>query len=81
MEDQIILSRMKTGDKRAVLMFARANMNLSKAARLAYVSRQNMWYRLNKVKEKTGFDPFDFHDLARLVWAIEEERREYDRHN
>ena len=79
MDDRILLSAMKSGDKRAVLMFAKANMNLSKAARLAYVSRQNMWWRLNKVKQSTGFDPFVFHDLARLVRAIEEERERYDK--
>lgn len=78
MDDTAILSRIKTGDKRAVLMFAKANMNLSKAARLAYLSRQAIWYRLNRVKMNTGFDPFDFYDLAHLVRAIEEERRMYD---
>lgn len=76
--DQIILSLMSTGDKRAVMMFAKANMNLSKAARLAYLSRQSMWYRLNRVRKETGFNPFDFHDLARLVRAIEDERRMYE---
>lgn len=79
MDDAIILSRMKAGDKRVVLMFAKANMNLSKAARLAYLSRQAVWYRLNRVKQNTGFDPFDFFDLARLVRAIQEERRVYDK--
>ena len=73
-----ILSNLNTGDKRVIMVFANANMNLSKAARLAYLSRQAVWWRLNRVKRDTGFDPFEFHDLARLVRAIEEERREYD---
>ena len=77
--DEKILSLMSVGDKRVVLTFARANMNLSKAARLAYMSRQGMRYRLDKVRVETGFDPTDFHDLTRLVSAIEQERRDYDR--
>lgn len=78
MDDKTILSNLKTGDKRVILMFAKANMSVSKAARLAYLSRQAVWWRLNRVKRDTGFDPFEFHDLARLVRVIEEERREYD---
>ena len=78
MDDKTILSRMSAGDKRAVLMFANANMNLSKAARIAYISRQGMWYRLRRVRVETGFNPFEFHDLARLVRAIIDERNEYD---
>ena len=73
-----ILSNLNTGDKRVIMVFANANMNLSKAARLAYLSRQTVWWRLNRVKRDTGLNPFEFHDLARLVRAIEEERREYD---
>lgn len=79
MEDNVILSRMSAGDKRAVLMFAKANMNLSKAAKLAYLSRRSVYYRLNRVRNNTGFNPFVFHDLARLVRAVEEERERYDR--
>ena len=78
MDDKVILSAMQAGDKRAVLMFAKANMNLSKAARLAYISRQSMWRRLNCVRRDTGFNPFDFYDLTRLFRAIEDERRMYD---
>ena len=78
--DDKILSLMSVGDKRVVLTFARANMNLSKAARLAYMSRQGMKYRLENVRKNTGFNPMDFHDLCRLVNAIEKERDEYDRY-
>ena len=78
--DEKILSLMSVGDKRVVLTFARANMNLSKAARLAYMSRQGMRYRLENVRKNTGFNPMDFHDLCRLVNAIEKERDEYDRY-
>ena len=77
--DRQLLDRLSAGDKRVVLAFARANMNLSKAARLAYMSRQGMRYRLDKVRVETGFDSTDFHDLTRLVSAIEQERRDYDR--
>ena len=78
--DEKILRLMSVGDKRVVLTFARANMNLSKAARLAYMSRQGMRYRLENVRKNTGFNPLDFHDLCRLVNAIEKERDEYDRY-
>ena len=78
--DEKILSLMSVGDKRVVLTFARTNMNLSKAARLAYMSRQGMRYRLENVRKNTGFNPMDFHDLCRLVNAIEKERDEYDRY-
>ena len=80
MADEKILRLMSVGDKRVVLTFARANMNLSKAARLAYMSRQGMRYRLENVRKNTGFNPMDFHDLCRLVNAIEKERDEYDRY-
>lgn len=78
MDESKVLNLMTAGDKRAVMKFADANMNLSKAARLAYLSRRAVWYRLNKVRNNTGFDPYDFHDLAFLVQAIESERRRYD---
>ena len=78
--DRQLLDRLSAGDKRVVLAFARANMNLSKAARLAYMSRQGMRYRLENVRKNTGFNPMDFHDLCRLVNAIEKERDEYDRY-
>lgn len=78
MDERKVLSLMSSGDKRAVMKFADADMNLSKAARLSYLSRRAVWYRLNKVRNNTGFDPYRFHDLAFLVRAIQTERKEYD---
>ena len=80
MDDETILSGMSRGDKRVVMFFAKANMRVNEAARLAYLSRDSVKWRLNRVRNNTGYNPFEFHDLARLVRAIEDERRENDKH-
>jgi hypothetical protein len=77
--DEQILSIMSAAEKRCVMYLGKANMNVSKASRLAHMSRQGFLYRIKCVRNNTGFNPLDFHDLTRLVHAIEEERKEYDR--
>jgi len=77
--DEQILSRMSAAEKRVVMYLAKANMNVSKASRLAHMSRQGFAYRIKCIRNNTGFNPLDFHDLCRLVHAIEEERNAYDK--
>ena len=46
-----------------------ANMDLSKAARLLYVHRNTVLYRIEKIKQATGYDCTDFRQLAEL-WSL-----------
>ena len=46
-----------------------ANMDLSKAARLLYVHRNTVLYRIEKIKWATGYDCTDFRQLAEL-WNL-----------
>lgn len=51
--------------------FAEANLNVSKAAEVLYVHRNTMIYKLDKLKEKTGFDLREFKDSYVLYSLIE----------
>lgn len=46
--------------------FFECNMNASDAARKLYMHRNTIIYRLNKIKEVTGLDPFTFRDAVQL---------------
>lgn len=46
-----------------------ANMDISKAARLLYVHRNTMDYRIGKIKAATGYDCKDFRQLCQL-WKL-----------
>jgi carbohydrate diacid regulator len=47
-------------------------MNISKTAKKLYLHRNTITYHLNKIKETTGLDPFNFHDLVKLMKLAEE---------
>ena len=46
-----------------------ADMDISKAARLLYVHRNTVLYRIEKIKQATGYDCTDFRQLAEL-WNL-----------
>lgn len=46
-----------------------ANMDISKAARLLYVHRNTLVYRIGKIKAATGYDCTDFRQLCQL-WEL-----------
>lgn len=46
-----------------------ASMDISKAARLLYVHRNTLLYRIGKIKAATGHDCTDFRQLSQL-WKL-----------
>lgn len=54
---------------------ADCDMNIAKTSRELFMSRSNLVYHLEKIKEKTGFDPLRFWDLMKLVNACRHLRK------
>ena len=54
-------------DRAVLLSYADNNMNMSATARDSYLCRGSVEYHLNRVRQKTGLDPFKFHDLVELI--------------
>ena len=54
-------------DIQVVLTLANHNMNVSETSRSLYMHRNTVVYHIEKVKELTGLDPTNFHDLVELV--------------
>ena len=65
-------------DKRVVMAFADGRMKMKEAARKERYAYTTVIYHLTSVRAKTGLDPRNFHDLAQLVQAIKDERKEYE---
>jgi len=53
-----------------VIGFAEANLNVSLAAKLMFLHRNTMLYKLNKLKELTGFDLREFKDTYILYGLL-----------
>lgn len=47
--------------------FAANNMNVSKAARTSFLSRDSFVYHLDKIQDLLGLDPRNFYDLTELL--------------
>jgi carbohydrate diacid regulator len=47
--------------------YAHANMNVSVASEKVFRHRNTVEYHLEQVKKKTGLDPKNFFDLAKLM--------------
>ena len=47
--------------------YANNDMNELKTARNAYMARGTVGYHLNRIKERTGYNPRKFYDLVKLL--------------
>ena len=70
------MSKLNEIDKEVILAFAANNMNICKTASKVYLHRNTVAYRLNKIKDETGLNPFKFYDLLQLLRIIVEEQRQ-----
>lgn len=61
---------MKQAGKEVILTYADSNMNAYETARRLYRSSNSVLYQLQKVKEETGLDPRNFHELVKLVEMV-----------
>ena len=61
---------MKQAGKEVILAYADSNMNAYETARRLYRSSNSVLYQLQKVKEETGLDPRNFHELVKLVEMV-----------
>ncbi|USG64955.1 helix-turn-helix domain-containing protein [Brevibacillus ruminantium] len=50
--------------------FFDSNLNIGEAAKLLFIHRNTLIYRLAKIKERTGYDPQIFHDAVSLQLAV-----------
>ena len=55
--------------------YADAGMNVSGAARILCVSTDTIYHHLAQIKARTGLDPRNFWDLARLLGLRRKEDR------
>lgn len=65
---------MNDHEKEIILALAKCNMNVSEAARETYQHRNTVIYHIGQIKRKTGFDPYSFYDLSKLVEIAKEEK-------
>lgn len=56
-----------------VITFARHDMNVTDTARVMYLHRNTLVYRLDKITSDTGLNPRRFFDLVRLLMLTHEE--------
>lgn len=59
--------------RNVILALADCNMDVSKAARKVYMSRNGTVYYINQIKKITGKDPLNFFDLHDLVLCVKAE--------
>jgi len=70
---EISMNNLDESDISIINSMAENNMNISKVARQLNYSRNTIVYKLDKIDEKTGYDPKNFFDLRRLVDIIRTE--------
>ena len=58
--------------KEIILTYISCYMNISKTAKALHLHRNTVTYHLYKIREVTGLDPFNFHDLVKLMKLAEE---------
>ncbi len=54
--------------------YADAGMSITGAARILNLSNDTIYHHLNQIKSRTGLDPRNFWDLARLLGLRKEDR-------
>ena len=57
-------------DIECVMAYAKGNMRMTNASEILFMHRNSISYHLDKVKNKTGLDPRNFFDLAKLMECI-----------
>ena len=58
--------------RKTIRAMADADMNVAEAARLLYLHRGTVVYRLKQIHQQTGLDPYRFHDLCKLLKMCDE---------
>ncbi|MEW9672416.1 CdaR family transcriptional regulator [Ammoniphilus sp. 3BR4] len=51
-------------------VFFRCNLNIGASAKVLYIHRNTLNYRISKMKEVTGYDPLQFQDAVSLQLAL-----------
>ena len=64
---KVMFEKLTDMDIKILIAFADNDMNSSKAGRQQYMHRNSINYHLERVKEKTGLNPFNFYDLVKLL--------------
>lgn len=65
--EDIVMSTLTEKEKEILLALAEHNMNRSEAAMSLYMARNSFYYHFNNIHKKTGLDPRNFYDLAKLL--------------
>ena len=61
------MSALTDADRDVLYAYADNDMNVSKTARNIFMNRSCVDYHLLRVHQKTGLDPYRFHDLVELM--------------
>lgn len=62
-------------EKEILLALAEHDMNRSEAAMAIYMARNSFYYHFDNIRKKTGLDPRNFYDLAKLLGMVKVTRR------
>ena len=56
--------------KELIKAYSEQNMHAVNAAKSLFIHRNTVYYQFNRIKEKTGLDPKDYHDLQKLIKEV-----------
>ena len=62
-------------DQDIIVALADNGMVASRAGKALYMTHTAICYRMKKIRESTGLDPWDFHDLCILYAMVCRERK------
>ncbi len=65
---------MNETEKQIILSLANYDMNVSRTSRAIHMHRNSIEYHLEKIQQRTGFNPKRFYDLVKLVEIAKEEK-------
>lgn len=68
----IVINKLSKVTIQILLSFAEHNMNVTETSRVLFFHRNTVAYHLEKVKNKTGLNPYNFYDLMKLVLCLRE---------
>ena len=72
-DDGVVSFNLADKDKEIILAYAGNNMRAKWAARQLGMHWNVVYYRLDRIWDKTGLDPHNFYDLGKLVRVCREE--------
>jgi DNA-binding PucR family transcriptional regulator len=67
-------SKISKTEIKIIFALAECGLNSSRAARKLNFHRNTVVYHIGEIKNITGLDPLDFHDMVKLLRRFKEEK-------